>query len=275
MKNPIIREVTIGKCRLIQGDCLEILPKIYAGSVDLTVTSPPYDNLRTYNNTLDDWNADKWQAILRELYRVTKDGGVVVWVVGDATIKGSETGTSFRHVLFAMQLGFLLADTMIWEKTGSGALGSQRIYAQNFEYMFVLSKGKHKTFNPIKDRKNIVKGGKVSVNGGLVEGRGKNRVVERQPFGKRNNIWRIQPRQNGDHPAMFPEALASDHILSWSSPGDTVLDPFLGSGTTAKMALQNGRKAIGIERDPDYFNICVNRINDAHKKEPTQTGMDL
>lgn len=248
---------------LMQGDCLERMKEIPDGSVDLTVTSPPYDNLRTYNDSLDDWSPAKWEPLLEEIYRTTATGGLLVWNVNDATVKGSETGTSFRQVLFAMSCGFLLADTMIWEKTGSGALGSQRIYAQNFEYMFILSKGKHKTFNPIKDRENVVKSGKVSVNGGLVDGKGKNRVVERKPFGKRNNIWRIQPQQNSDHPAPFPIKLASDHIISWSNEGDTILDPFMGSGTTGVAAKNLNRNFIGIELDPDYFRIASERIEAA------------
>ena len=246
------------------GDCLNVLQSMSEGVVDLTVTSPPYDNLRTYNGSLNDWTEAKWQAIIAELYRVTKDGGVVVWNVSDATINGSETGTSFRQVLHAIKSGFNLHDTMIWEKTGSGALGSQLCYGQNFEYMFVWSKGKPKALNLICDRENVVKSGKVKVNASLKADKTASvRVVERKPYGKRTNIWKIQPQQKSDHPAPFPEALANDHILSWSNPGDTVLDPFMGSGTTGKMAILNGRKFIGIERDPSYFLIAQSRVQSA------------
>jgi len=244
---------------LMLGDCLERMKEIPDGSVDLTVTSPPYDNLRTYNNSLD-WGEHVWKPVLQELLRVTKDGGVVVWIVNDATIKGSETGTSFRQALYAKEIGFNV-ETMIWEKTGSGCLGSNKFYGQNFEYMFILTNGTPKTTNLICDRENKVKSGTVKVNGGLDKtGKGKDRIVERKPFGKRNNIWRFDTQKNSDHPAPFPETLAQDHILSWSNEGDTVLDCFMGSGTTGKMALLNNRKFIGIEKDETYFRIAQDRI---------------
>ena len=172
--------------------------------IDLTVTSPPYDNLRTYNGYCFDF-----ENVAKELYRVTKQGGMVVWNVNDATINGSETGTSFRQALYFMECGFNLHDTMIWEKTCCGCLGSTKCYLQNFEYMFVFSKGKIKTFNPIEDRKNIVKAGKVStVNSQLKDGKGTDRVIERKEYGRRTNIWQINQQQNSDHPAPFPENLA-------------------------------------------------------------------
>ena len=137
------------KEEVIKGDCLIEMQKIPDKSIDMILTSPPYDNLRTYNGYTFDF-----EGIAKELYRVTKDGGVVVWVVGDATIKGSETGTSFKQALYFKEIGFNLHDTMIWIKTGQGAVGSMYSYWQNFEYMFVFSKGKLKTFNPICDREN-------------------------------------------------------------------------------------------------------------------------
>ncbi len=251
----------MSKIRLIKGDCLEVLKTLPDKSVDLTVTSPPYDNLRVYTGE-SNWTFELFQGIAKELYRVTKDGGVIVWVVGDATIKGSETGTSFRQALCFTEIGFN-AETMIWEKTGSGCLGSNKFYGQNFEYMFVFTKGMPKTTNLIKDRPNKVKSGTVKVNGGLDKtGRGKSRIVERRPFGKRNNIWRFDTQKNSEHPAPFPEKLANDHIISWSREGDTVLDPFMGSGTTGKMAVLKNREFIGIEISEEYFKIAEKRINE-------------
>ena len=244
---------------LMTGDCLERMKEIQDATVDLTVTSPPYDNMRKYNGFTFDF-----EAVADELYRVTKLGGVVVWNVADATINGSETGTSFRQALYFMGLGFNLHDTMIWEKTGSGALGSQLCYAQNFEFMFVFSKGKPKAINLICDRENVVKSGRVKVNAGLTaEKTAKSRFIERKPFGKRTNVWRIQPQQRTEHPAPFPEALARDHILSWSDPCDVVLDPFLGSGTTGKMAVASGRNFIGIEISKEYMETAMTRISKA------------
>ena len=245
---------------LYHGDCLEEMRLMDDGCIDLTVTSPPYDNMRTYKVSLD-WGEHIWKPVLGELFRITKQGGVVVWVVGDATIKGSETGTSFRQALFAKECGFSL-ETMIWEKTGSGCLGSNYFYGQNFEFVFLFVKGKPMHGELIKDRENKVKSGSVKVNGGLgKDGKGKTRVIERKPFGKRTSIWRFNPQKNSDHPASFPEQPAHDHIISWSNEGDTVFDPFMGSGTTGKMAKQLGRNFIGTENVREYYEIAEKRIS--------------
>ena len=168
---------------LLNGDCLELLDNIEDDYIDLTVTSPPYDNLRTYNGNISQWSFEKFQKIATELYRVTKDGGVVVWVVGDATVKGSETGTSFKQALWFKECGFNLHDTMIWNK-GSFAFPSKNCYHQVFEYMFIFSKNKPKSMNFIKDRKNLYIGERGA------SGRNKNgeRNVGKE-YWKRFNIW--------------------------------------------------------------------------------------
>ena len=252
---------------LIKGDCLEKMNEIPDGGVDLTVTSPPYDNLRSYNGNNVQWGEHVWRKVLSELYRVTKQGGVVVWVVGDATIKGSETGTSFKQALYAMECGFNLHDTMIYKKTGGGARGSNLAYWQNFEYMFVFSKGRPKSINLICDKKNSKAGSRDSgVNGRAKDGTKRYKKISRvAEFGRRENVWVIPAGNNTrddktDHPAVFPESLAKDHIISWSNEGDTILDPFMGSGTTGKMAKILGRKFIGIELDEEYFKIAKERI---------------
>jgi len=194
---------------LIKGDCLEYMRGMDRNVIDLTVTSPPYDNLRTYNGNNSNWDSDKWKAILSELYRITKLGGVVVWVVGDATIDGSETGTSFKQALYAMECGFNLHDTMIYKKKGGGARGSNLCYWQRFEYMFILSKGRPKTLNLLMDRVNIRagKGGSAS-NGYAVDGskRINKKVNKVKEFSKRENVWEIAAGNNtgddkNEHPA--------------------------------------------------------------------------
>lgn len=244
----------------MQGDCLEMMATLDAGSVNLTVTSPPYDNLRTYGG-MDDWGQAKWEAVLRELFRVTADGGVVVWVVGDATIKGSETGSSFRQALYAKECGFNLHDTMIWAKDGGGAIGSNNCYTQNTEYMFVFSKGRPASINLVYDKPNL-SAGKNKSGVGRRTADGAHKIETRKPcaeYSRRNNWWYIPP-ERGDHPAVFPLALATDHVLSWSNPGDVVLDPFTGSGTTGVACQNTGRKFIGIERSPEYFQIACKRL---------------
>ena len=261
---------------LKQGDCLELMKDIPDGSVDLTVTSPPYDNLRTYNGNIDQWNLEKFKVIAKELYRVTTDGGVIVWIVSDATIKGSETGTSFRQALYFMDCGFNLHDTMIWEKPTFTAVGALKTkYAQVFEYMFIFTKGKIKTFNPIKDRRNKYVGDKKHSGIRQKDGSIKEKSSIGKPvaeYGQRFNVWHMPTCQSKTertgHPAQFPEQLAKDHIISWSNEGDTVLDCFMGSGTTGKMAVLNNRNFIGIELDEGYFNIAKKRIEDAINNLP-------
>lgn len=243
------------------GECSKIMREhIPDNSIDLTVTSPPYDNLRDYKGYTFDF-----ELIATDLWRVTKPGGVVVWVVGDATINGSETGTSFRQVLGFMELGFNLHDTMIYEVPGTGAKGSNYAYWQSSEFMFILSKGRLKTFNPIEDRKNITAGTKGTGRCTKKDGIQRNitsAITKR--YGKRTNIWTYG--SNGykkQHPAPFPEALARDHIISWSNPNNIVLDPMCGSGTTLKMAIEQGRQYIGIDISQEYCDLSQRRVDRA------------
>ena len=241
-------------------NCLDTMARMEDNFVDLTVTSPPYDDLREYNGYSFDF-----KSIAKELYRVTKDGGIVVWIVGDATIKGSESGTSFRQALFFKECGFNLHDTMIWNKGKFSAVGSLKTrYAPVFEYMFVLVKGKLKTFNPIKDRENITFGQKISGNIRQKDGSMKPKSTIGKitaKYGQRFNIWNNAPQQGKNkHPAPFPEQLANDHIISWSNENDIVYDPFMGSGTTAKMAILNNRNWIGSEMSKDYCDIIDERL---------------
>ena len=253
---------------LMQGDCLERMKEIESGSVDLTVTSPPYDNLRTYNDSLD-WGEHVWKPVLSELFRVTKQGGVVVWVVGDATIKGSETGTSFKQALWAMECGFRLHDTMIYQKRNYLPRNHNR-YEQSFEYMFAFSKGRPDTFSPIREPVKYPRDREMSFRekDGHKIGRQKPKKdkIASNIFAYKTGGGHVTKDKFAyKHPAIFPEKLANDHIISWSNVGDTVLDPFMGSGTTGKMALLNGRGFIGIEKDLAYFNIALERIEKAHK----------
>lgn len=248
---------------IIQGDCVEVMRGMEADSINLTVTSPPYDNIRDYKGFSFDF-----ESLAKELLRVTKQGGVVVWVVGDQTIDGDETGTSFKQALFFKEVGFKLHDTMIYDK-GKVVFPDSNRYHPCFEYMFVLSKGSPKTFNPIADRINKYpierKRSSFRQKDGSIQSKETDGTPER---GVRYNIWQypngyMQTTKDEyafDHPAMFPEALARDHILSWSNEGDTVLDPFLGSGTTLKMAKLANRNGIGIELSPEYIEIAKARL---------------
>jgi len=253
--------------KLILGECLEKMKGIPDGSVDLTVTSPPYDNLRVYNGTLNDWTETQWKGVISQLFRITKQGGVVVWVVGDATLKGSETGTSFRQALWAIECGFNLHDTMIYQ-TNKPPQNHNR-YEQCFEYMFVWSKGKP-SVSEIAREPSMYAGAKRTAtmrqDGDDLSSRSaKGSVKEDKP---QSNIWYL-PRGGGSHtelsvlhPATFPIELPTKHILSWSKQGDTIFEPFMGSGTTGVACVNTNRHFIGIERDETYFAIAEKRIRE-------------
>lgn len=245
--------------KLLHGDCLELMKDIPDKSVDLTVTSPPYDNLRSYNGNIEQWSFEKFQAIAKELYRITADGGVVVWIVADATIKGSETGTSFKQALWFMHCGFNLHDTMIYAKSSQPRQRNR--YEQQFEYMFIFSKGIPKTTNlirvPSKNAGKTVK--RTCRDNNCDDLKGTRNVVLETKI--KSNIWEYGIKKNTTgHPAIFPEQLSNDHIISWSNEGDTVLDCFMGSGTTGVACVNTNRNFIGIEIDDEYFKIAQKRI---------------
>lgn len=258
---------------LYLGDNVTILKdNVTDGSIDLTITSPPYDNLRDYTGFT--WN---FEELLSQLWRVTCDGGIVMWNVADQTVNGSETGTSMRQAIKFIDSGWKLHDTMIYEK-GNFSNPSSNRYHQIWEYVFIFSKGKPKTFNPIKDKPTtgmqspdharLITFGKNTVRqkDGTMAQRGTRK--EYSDYGMRTNIWRMKtagqenPCQAIDHPAKMPSMLAHDHIISWSNPGDIILDPFAGCGTTGIEALKLGRKFVGIEISNEYFQLMNTSIKD-------------
>lgn len=253
------------------GDCELLLPKIDAETIDCVITSPPYDNLRTYNDTLV-WNESKFKNIAKELYRVLKIGGVIVWVVNDATVNGSETLTSFKQALYFKEIGFNVHDTMIYMKHNPLPNAGNR-YQQCFEYMFVFSKGKPKTVNLLMTQRQNATNDKrtsriISRNRNVDGSTGEYHFTKINEIVPRKNVWEYligggnstSDKIAFNHPAIFPEELARDHILSWTNEGDTVLDPFMGSGTTGKMCIAANRNFIGIEVNEDYFNIAKKRL---------------
>jgi site-specific DNA-methyltransferase (adenine-specific) len=226
--------------------------------IDLTVTSPPYDGLRVYNGYSFDFD-----LVASELYRVTKQGGVVVWIIGDSTTKGSESGTSFRQALGFKEAGFNLHDTMIWRKSNPMPKFRSKRYFDVFEYMFVLSKGQPKTFNPLMQSNK--RAGELYDYTAKVKTKGKVRTKKTFNINDeryKDNIWECAVAKNDtDHPAVFPESLIADHIKSWSNEGDIVYDPFIGSGTTALAARSLGRNYIGSEISKEYCQIAESRLS--------------
>ena len=254
--------------KIYLGDSEELLKELPDNFVDLVVTSPPYDNLRKYNGVGETWNHEKFKKIADQLVRTLKPGGIIVWNVNDKTEAGSETGTSFRQALYFMDAGLKLNDTMIWLKTNPMPQVKQPRYNQVFEYMFVFSKGTPKTFNPImvpckcagQDYDSTCK------NMGGESGRTKKHFkINSEKVD--DNVWQFAIAQNKTiHPATFPYELPYRHIRSWTNEGDIVLDPFVGSGTTALAAIDLDRKFLGFEMDEQYYMLSVDRTDEAKEK---------
>lgn len=259
--------------KIIEGDCLEVMRRFEDGSVDMVLTSPPYDNLRTYKGY-----TFPFESIAKELFRVVKNGGVVVWVVNDATINGTETGTSFKQALFFKEIGFNIHDTMIFRKRNPIPQIYRKRYNNEFEYMFVFSKGLVSTHNPIMVP--CLHAG-LELNGTTYKNYSKHEQ-KRAKMAKpvkvekiKGNIWEyvvgknLEDQEAKGHPAPFPCALARDHISSWSNDGDLILDPMCGSGTSCKAARQLGRNYIGIDISHEYCEIASDRLGQLDESRGT------
>lgn len=260
--------------KIILGNCAKVMDQLEDESVDAFITSPPYDQLRDYNGY-----SFPFEDIARKMYQKLAKGGVIVWVVGDAVLKGSESGSSFRQAIFFQELGLNIHDTMVYEKNGSSfpARRTGNRYSQVFEYMFVFSKGKPKTANLICDKPNKWSGYTsfgTSTNrnaaGELVKAKNRKPTPN---FSPRHNVWKYNTGKkyttNDDfafkHPAMFPESLAEDHVMTWTKEGDLIVDPFVGAGTTTKMAAINGRRWLGIDISEEYVDIANERMKIAEQ----------
>ena len=250
---------------ILNGAAEEVLKTFDDNSIDLVVTSPPYDNLRKYNGAGDTWNKKTFEKIAKELARVLKPGGVIVWNVNDKTENGSETGTSLRQALYFMdECGLCLNDTMIWQKTNSMPQVKQPRYNQCFEYMFVFSKGKPKTFNPIMVPCKCA-GQKYDSTAKNIDGESGRHKLSYNVNNEKvdDNVWRFAVAQNKtSHPAVFPLELPLRHIKSWTNEGDVVLDPFVGSGTTCIAAKMLKRNYIGIDMIEEYCEISKKQLDD-------------
>ncbi len=242
-------------------DCLEGMKQLPNNCIDLVVTSPPYDDLRHYKGYHFDFN-----NIALELFRIMKKGGVVVWVIGDKISNGDKTLTSFKHAIYFQEIGFNVHDVMIYRKKNTPFMRSNA-YTNCYEFMFILSKGKPNTFNPLK-MKTARQGFEPLVYNKKADGVNKKTIGELKAEKTLTNIWDYAVGLGGStndkiafkHPAIFPEKLAQDHVLSWSNEGDLVFDPMCGSGTTCKMAKLNNRRYLGMEISKEYTQIAHERM---------------
>lgn len=245
---------------LYVSDCTEFMAAMPAECIDLVVTSPPYDNLRDYKGYSFDF-----EGIAKGLFRVIKEGGIVVWVVADK-INGGRSLTSFRQGIYFQEIGFNMHDVMIYQKKNTPFMRSNA-YTNSYEFMFVLSKEKPKTFNPIKD-KTVRNGFEMIVHNKKADGINKKVLKELKTQKTKTNIWSYAVGLGGttsdkiafEHPAVFPEKLALDHILSWSKEGDLIFDPMCGSGTTCKMAKISNRRYLGVDISREYIKIAKTRL---------------
>ena len=251
--------------KIYQEDCMDTMSAMKKESIDMVITSPPYDDMRSYDGN----NMIQFKSFAKKIYKIVKMGGVLVWVIGDQTKNFNESGTSFMNALYFKKVGFNLFDTMIYLKKPRGACGNNQSYWQTFEYMFVLSKGKPKAIHLINDREN--KEERDGDNGSKRLHNGKLHYHRRggyKKFGRRTNVWEYNVGRGHsasdkiafEHPAIFPEKLVKDHITSWTNEGDIIYDPFIGSGTTAKMCILTNRNYIGSEINPKYVQIAKQRI---------------
>jgi DNA modification methylase len=267
--------------QIICGDNVTVLKTFPDACVDLVVTSPPYDSLRVaagYQNGFD------LVDLCNQLLRVIKPGGMVVWVVADQTVNGARTGTSYKQALHFMSHGFQLFDDIVYLKSGTNFPSKSR-YTNTWEHMFCFSKGMPSTINLITDsprkwlgswakttnrKKDGTLGASTAKNCG--EGsKGKASFEGEYGYKARTNVWNItngkgfaHPDPGGDlayaHSATYPLQLAHDHIVSWTNPGDVVLDPFNGAGTTCVAAKMTGRTYVGIDSSPEYCALATKRL---------------
>ena len=248
--------------QILCGDAVDIMANFPPSSIDLTVTSPPYDELRDYEGY-----SFNFEGIAHSLLRITKKGGVVVWVVGDKIKNSNKTLTSFKQLLYFQSIGFNVHDVMIYKKKNTPFMRSNA-YTNCFEFMFVLTKGTLATFNPIKTA-TVRNGLEMLTHNKKSDGINKKVLKKLNKTKTKNNIWEYAVGLHGstsdkiafEHPAIFPEKLAEDHILSWSNTKDIVFDPMCGSGTTCKMAQKNNRRYIGCDISEKYTNITKKRLN--------------
>jgi len=246
---------------ILCGDAVEVMKGFPSDSIDLVVTSPPYDELRNYNGY-----SFNFEGIAQGLFRVLKKGGVLIWVVGDKIRKGNKSLTSFKQALYFQNIGFNVHDVMIYQKKNTPFMRSNA-YTNCYEFMFVLTKGSPKTFNALTTE--TVRQGiePLPFNKGA-DGVNKKIKKELKSTKTLTNIWKYAVGLHGStsdriafkHTAIFPEKLAEDHILSWTKKGNTVFDPMCGSGTTCKMALLNKRKYIGCDISKEYVDIAKKRV---------------
>ena len=257
---PNIKYNNDGICLYLQ-DCIEWMQSVDSDSIDMTLTSPPYDNIRNYEGYSFDF-----ESTAKELYRITKPGGVVIWNVADQTVDGSETCTSMKQALYFVECGFKLHDTMIYLKKNPMPSSGKR-YHQSWEYIFCFSKGVPNTFNPIEVE---CKYGNLNANQKYrgVDGNKNYKVTKRNAVSKVKNVFEYiigrghttKDKIAFEHPAIMPEKLAEEQIKRWTNEGDIVIDPFAGFGTTAKMCLMNHRKFYGCEVSEEYCNIFIKRL---------------
>ncbi len=256
----------MGANRIINADCIKATARLPANSIDLVMFSPPYDGIRDYKKG---WIFD-FPALGKNLYRLVKDGGVCAVVINDGTQDFAKSLTSFRLVLnWCDTAGWRLFETCIYQRDGNPGAWWKRRFRVDHEYIFLFLKGKKpKTFDkeplmvPSKHAGRIYSGTDRLTSG-------KFKKIDHKPVKRmkcRGTVWKY-PTSNTEgnrtklqHPATYPDPLAQDIIQCFSEPGDTVLDPMCGSGTTCVMAMKMKRQYMGIDINEEYCQIARKRL---------------
>ncbi len=253
--------------KIICGDCVEVLKSIPDNSIDLVVTSPPYDGIRKYNGF-----SFNLHSTGKELFRVLKDGGIIAMVIQDQTKNFGKSLTSFKTIIdWCENVGFKLFETIIYKKHGAEGAWWTKRFRVDHEYIPIFLKGERPAYFNKEPLKIPSKHGGKTMTGcatRLTNGKTlKSKRVFINPMKCRGTLWDYTTCGDGtrlkhQHPATFPDKIPVDFIRCFCPKNGIVLDPFIGSGTTALAAIQLNRNYIGIDISKEYCELAKKRIRE-------------
>jgi site-specific DNA-methyltransferase (adenine-specific) len=265
------------QARVLVGDAVERLQELPDGSVRTCVTSPPYWGLRDYGNdgqlglepTPQEF-VENLCKVFDEVWRVLADDGTL-WVnLGDSYANKSLAGIPWRFAFSMQDRGWYLRQDIIWAKPNPMPESVTDRCTKSHEYVFLLTKNPRYYFDneaikePVSHPNLIGKTQKVSYHDDSAMRNDGNRVVVRGDRRNKRSVWTVTTKPYKEaHFAVYPPELITPCILSGSAEGDTVLDPFSGSGTTGEVALTHGRNYFGIELNPEYAALSEKRLTNA------------
>ena len=286
MKEKKIRSNTLfsneieGDARFINADCLEALKLLPDNSVDLIITSPPYADQRvsTYGGVKPEKYVEWFLPISKELLRVLKPDGTFVLNIKEKVVNGERSTYVMELIIEMKKQGWLWTEEFIWYKKNCFPGKWPNRFRDAWERLLQFNKSKN--FNMYQEEvmvpmgdwaktrlKNLSETDKRRDNSKVGSGFGKNvsKWVDRDKAYPTNVLNLATETGNKSHSAVFPKSLPAWFIKLFTKPGDMVLDPFLGSGTTSMVAGELGRKSIGIEILPEYYELSINNFKQLNK----------